>query len=124
MEYEFSQDLLGAPVARFSMGHEAFAVWLEDELVAQPARLAELLTQLDQLQQGRGWDFELDGREYSLFLDRDEALVRANVLSLGEGDWQDEEMSLSEEGQQAGCGLDDFRAMLMDWQQFLSSIGR
>ena len=75
MEYEFSQDLLGAPVARFSMGHEAFAVWLEDELVAQPARLAELLTQLDQLQQGRGWDFELDGREYSLFLDRDDAFV-------------------------------------------------
>lgn len=123
MEYEFSQDVLGAPVARFSMDHEAFGFWLEDELVDQAARLAQLLAEVGCLQQGKGWAFELQGREYRLLLDRDEATVSANVL-FQDDDWDDEEMALSDEGQRAGCGLDDFGAMLADWQRYLVSIGR
>lgn len=122
MEYEFSQDMLGSPVARFSMDHEAFGFWLEDELVGQAARLTQLLAEVGALQQGRGWAFELAGREYRLLLDRDEATVAANAL-FQEDDWQDEEMALSDEGQRAGCGLDDFAAMLADWQRYLMSIG-
>ncbi len=124
MEYEFSQDMLGAPVARFSMDHEAFGFWLEDELVGQAARLAQLLEEAARLKSSQGWSFELQGREYRLVLDRDEATVAANALSQDEDDWDDEEMTLSDEGQRAGCGLDDFEAMLGDWQRYLTSIGQ
>lgn len=122
MEYEFSQDMLGAPVARFSMGHEAFGFWLEDELTTAEASITELQSQLTRIQQGRGWEFELQGREYSLVLSADEARVQANVLALAADELDETAMSLSEEGQIAACGLEDFEAMLLDWQQFLSSI--
>ncbi|MCV6590691.1 MAG: YacL family protein [Marinobacterium sp.] len=122
MEYEFSQDIIGRPVARFSMGHEAFGLWLEDELSSSVLVLS-LLEKFDGL---RGMPFQAlswDGREYSLQLEGDEVSVLANVLMMELSGWDNDEMALSDEGQRAACGQEDFEAMLQQWLQFLRTIG-
>lgn len=123
MEYEFSQDMLGGPVARFSMGHEAFGFWLEDEIDRSEAS-EPVLTAVERIQQGRAWEWGLAGREYGLQLAVDEAVVSANVLGLSADSLDDDALSLSEEGQLAACGLEDFLEMMVEWKRFLESIRR
>jgi len=93
VEYEFSQDLLGAPVAQFSMGHEAFGFWLEDEM-RSTAAIDEVLSELGRLQRREAWEFERVGREYSLMLSSDDAQVAANVLALAAGELDDDALAL------------------------------
>lgn len=123
MDYHFVTDPVHQYVARLSMDHTALGYWLTAEVGANGQRIRTLLAAIEQIQQRRRWEFELEGAEYSLQLSPEQALVRSHALfsphvddgseSLDDGlDYFDDESS-------AHCGLDDFKALLIDWQQFV-----
>jgi len=118
MDYEFSNDFIGDPVARCSMGHEALGNWLTAEIGSNATLIGKLQTALQQLQQRTLWEYQLDGTEYAIELTREEAIVRAHSLfadtdNLTDGlDYYDAE-SL------ARCGLQDFATLLTAWCQFI-----
>ncbi|MEH6470104.1 MAG: YacL family protein [Halopseudomonas sp.] len=118
MDYEFSTDLTGRYSAQFSMGHEALGNWLSAEIGDNAARIKTLFEALLRLQQRQAWEFQLEGREYSLELSREEATVRAHAL-FAETDEFSEELEYYDSESLAQCGLDDFKEMLSAWCQFI-----
>nr|WP_067293166.1 YacL family protein [Marinobacterium profundum] len=116
MEYTFGRDDIGRYFAEFSMGHEAFGHWLNDELGQNRQQLDSLLQTIDDLQQRKLREFELSGIEYCLWLTREEAQVRAHILDESAPDDELAELSFYDDELQAGCGLDDFKAVLEAWR--------
>jgi len=119
MDYEFGRDITGAYQAMFSMGHEALGIWLSEEIATDKQRLASVITQVEQLLRCQGWEWCLEGESYSLWLNREEALVRANALGQPEDmEIMEEDMDFYDDESQASCGLDDFLKVLQDWAEF------
>ncbi len=132
MDYHFSTDPIHDYVARFSMEHTALGYWLTAEIGANGSRISILLAAIERIQQRRSWEFELEGAEYSLQLSPEQALVQAHSLFTDSHLSQDPDSEEQEFGDQldyfdaesrAHCGLDDFKALLIDWQQFVGCSG-
>ncbi|MFW9310958.1 YacL family protein, partial [Glaesserella parasuis] len=70
MEYQFTHTMHGV-IAKCSMDHEAFARWLNTEIVPNPKELKD---------QNYEWIFE--GKEYSLYINIEEVMVKANNLDM------------------------------------------
>ena len=123
MDYDFSTDPIFDYVARFSMDHTALGYWLTAEIGANSQRINTLLSAIDRIQQRRSWEFELEGNEYSLQLSPEQAQVKAHSLFVDSHHSEDEEFSdgldYFDAEASAHCGLDDFKALLIDWQQFV-----
>ena len=119
MEYQFQTNLFGQPVAKFSMGHEAFGSWFSEELATDSGKLGKLLNAIERLKNYKCLESSLPGREYHLTLSRDEAEVRSIALELPGDGIDNEEMDFYDDELQANCGLDDFQAALLSWQAFV-----
>lgn len=117
MDYEFSYDYLGKPVARISMGHEAFGLWLSQEIGADPAKVDAVLQDIEQLTMGKIQQKVMTGSEYQLCLSQEEAEVISHVSRI-ETEEVPEEVELDETDSYAVCGLQDFELMLLSWQSF------
>ena len=110
MDYEFRHDVTGQVVAVFSMGHEVIGHWLNEEVKGDLA----LLTQVEQAAaevKGSERQWQLTGHEYTLWLDGEEVMVRANQMAV-EGDEMEEGMSYYDEESLSFCGLEDFLLQL------------
>ncbi len=123
MEYEFIRDFTGLVQARFSMGHEAMGAWLQEEISSRVSILPELYRVIEQLQRCERWEYVLDGSEYSLRLGRTEAeVVNSRVdfdLSCSALDDMAEDMDWYDQESRCSCGLDDFLAILKEWERFI-----
>lgn len=119
MDYDFTHDIYGAYYAEFSMGHEALGYWLTYELRSRQPVIAELLRITTELQQQQRHEYLMEGSEYNLVLNQDEAIVRAHALDAYD-DTEEPEDNLVYYDQEstACCGLDDFIEILQGWQQF------
>lgn len=119
MDYEFQQDVTGHVIARFSMDHEAIGYWLNEEIKGD-------LCQLEQIQagyhsiKGSGRQWKKIGREYTLFMDDEEIMIRANQLHFQTEDLE-EGMCYYDSESIAFCGLDDFINMLENYRNFFLS---
>ncbi|ABN74062.1 hypothetical protein CYK57_01139 [Actinobacillus pleuropneumoniae] len=120
MEYQFTHSIHGV-VAKCSMDHEAFAGWLNTEITENPKELINIFAEIEKCRAAYPNHYEcvFEGKEYSLFLDCDEVMVKANNLD----DTFDE--SQIEDGFQfydqesiAFCGLEDFENFLKAYQKF------
>ncbi|WP_427833584.1 YacL family protein [Actinobacillus pleuropneumoniae] len=120
MEYQFTHSIHGV-VAKCSMDHEAFARWLNTEITENPKELINIFAGIEKCRAAYPNHYEcvFEGKEYSLFLDCDEVMVKANNLD----DTFDE--SQIEDGFQfydqesiAFCGLEDFENFLKAYQKF------
>ncbi|MGP0940595.1 YacL family protein, partial [Serratia sp. CY74664] len=88
MDYEFLRDVTGQVIVRFSMGHEAIGHWINEEVKGD-------FNLLDRIEAGaaevkgseRQW--QLEGHEYTLLMDGEEVMIRANQLEF-EGDEMEE----------------------------------
>ncbi len=120
VDYTLGRDETGRHFAEFSMGHEALGRWLSDELGTDLSRIDHLLDTLARLQQRSLRDFELQGSEFSLNLTREEAQVRAHILEQAESDHGFEDLNLYDDELEAGCGLDDFKAVLHAWRALIA----
>ena len=119
MDYEFRHDVTGQVVAVFSMGHEVVPHSLNEEVKGN----LELLAQVEQAAaevKGSERQWQLTGHEYTLWLDGEEVMVRANQLAV-EGDEMEEGMSYYDEESLSFCGLEDFLQALDKYRAFITS---
>lgn len=122
MEYQFTHTMHGI-VAKCSMDHEAFAHWLNTEAIDNKELIATVLTQIEHSRNAFPNDYEwvLEGREYSLYLNESEVMVKANNLDdafLGE---MEEGFEIYDQESIAFCGLEDFEKFLTAYQRFSHS---
>jgi len=122
MEYRFRKDTLNdAYRVDFSMGHEAFGSWLMSEIGANRQDVEMLMTRISaiKLLNDDAEDLIL-GRDFSLTLTPDDALIRANSLNIDSELPEGEDFSHYDDESASACGLDDFETMLQSWLEFIA----
>jgi len=126
MEYEFIHDAItGEERARFSFEHEVIGPWIEVELGRDREKLTNLLTAIDKVEKGEEKEILITGSEYSVTLSRDDIEVQTNASLNGNEPLAemltDEHINLDQH-EVAGCGLDDFRLLLISWAKFTNTL--
>lgn len=121
MEYQFSRHAQHQPVATFSMGSEAFAHWFTEELGGAQEKIASLLDIIEQLNRQQMSEYCLKGSELDLLLTPDEVEVKAHLLDSPIIEELPEGTELYDHESMAGCGLADFKQVLLSWQEFVSN---
>jgi hypothetical protein len=121
MEFEFRKDFItGQASVKLSMGHEAFAIWLEQE-GQEKDWIAELLAKIALLQQRALTDFKLIGSDFSLLVNQEEAQVINHSLINNQDEIDLEtDMDFYDLESQAFCGLEDFLNLIESWQEFVT----
>lgn len=120
MEYQFTHTMHGV-VAKCSMEHEAFAHWLNIEVVQHHQDLAVVLNEIARCKAAypNYYEWVLEGREYSLYIDHDEVIAKANNLdAVFDDDPLEDGMQFYNEESLAFCGLDDFERFLNAYLAF------
>lgn len=120
MEFEFRKDFISEQATvKLSMGHEAFATWLEQE--GQKVEwIEDLLSQISLLEQRTIKEFKLQGDEFSLFMNQDEAQVlNHSLMNNQDDDDLETDMNFYDAEIQASCGLEDFLNLLESWLEFV-----
>ncbi|MCG7547316.1 YacL family protein [Pseudoalteromonas sp. Of7M-16] len=118
MEYQFIRDPITGYRVRMSQEHALVGRWLNEELAI--ADVKQFVQQMDMIGQGQE-EIRLEGKEVRLTLSKDEALFEAHTLYQNEVDlsrYEDDFLELDEDGLMAGCGFEDFQALMLDWQAF------
>lgn len=120
MEYQFTHTSYGV-VAKCSMDHEAFAHWLNSELSQNPEELSTLFNEIEKCKISPQYEAIFEGKEYSLYLNADEVMAKANniEMEMETFDQLEEGFDFYDEESLAFCGLEDFEAFLKAYQQFL-----
>ncbi|UMX60271.1 protein YacL [Escherichia coli] len=108
MDYEFLRDITGVVKVRMSMGHEVVGHWFNEEV-------KENLALLDEVEQAAHAPGKVangprngQGHEYTLWMDGEEVMVRANQLKFSAGDEMEEGMNYYDEESLSLCGAEDF----------------
>jgi uncharacterized protein YacL (UPF0231 family) len=129
MEYEFIHDAItGEARAKFSLEHEVMGPWIEVELGNDSVKLAELLTSIDQVTEGIHQEIQITGSEYSITMNSHDVDIQTNAslngsLKEAEGlpDMLTDEHIHLDQNEMAGCGIDDFRLLLLSWEKFTNN---
>ncbi len=129
MEYEFIHDAItGEARAKFSLEHEVMGPWIEVELGSDSVKLAELLTSIDQVTEGIRQEIQITGSEYSITMNSHDVDIQTNAslngsLKEAEGlpDMLTDEHIHLDQNEMAGCGIDDFRLLLLSWEKFTNN---
>ncbi|MBQ4852305.1 YacL family protein [Pseudoalteromonas sp. MMG012] len=120
MEYQFIRDPIAGLKVRISDEQALIARWLNEEL--DKSEVAELVTRCHMMTKGQPAWVRL-GNEIRFTLNADEALFEAHAL-FQEGDdisqYADDALELDDHRLVAGCGFEDFVALLMAWQAFIA----
>ena len=95
MDYEFLRDITGVVKVRMSMDHEAIGHWFNEEVKGNLALLDEV-EQAARTVKGSERSWQRAGHEYTLWLDGEEVMIRANQLEFS-GDEIEEGMSYYDE---------------------------
>lgn len=121
MDYRFFYNERQIPTARLSMDHEALGLWLSDELGSDKEQLHHILQVISQLENGERREFEWQGRDFLLYLTRDDAEVTALTLlqEYSREELEGEDLDFYDSESRAACGLEDFKDLLLEWQEFL-----
>jgi len=122
MEYEFIHDAItGEARAKFSLEHEVVGPWIEVELGNNSDKLTQLLTAIEKVEKGESTEVVITGSEYSVMLSRDDIEIRTNASLNGceplAEMLTDEHINL-DQNEIAGCGIEDFRSLLLSWAKF------
>lgn len=120
MDYEFSYNLLGQPIAQFSMGHEVIGRWFSEELCDNQQRIEELLDVIGQVEQRRIIQHQIIGSGLVLQINLDEVEISAQALDYEVDEDLPENTNLYDEESHCGCGLPDFKEVLLAWKKFVS----
>lgn len=126
MEYEFIHDAItGEAKARFSLEHEVIGPWIEVELGNDSAKLAQLLTAIDNVEKGKQTEVVITGHEYSVTICQGDVEIHSNA-SLNDDEPLSEMLTVDhihyDENEGAACGIEDFRALLLSWSRFTNNL--
>ena len=100
MDYEFLRDITGVVKVRMSMGHEAVGHWFNEE-VKENLSLLDEVEQAAKTVKGSERSWQRAGHEYTLWMDGEEVMVRANQLEFS-GDEMEEGMSYYDDVRRRG----------------------
>ncbi len=126
MEYEFIHDAItGEARAKFSLEHEVVGPWIEVEVGHNRDKLTQLLTAIEDIDKGQSSEILITGSEYSVLLNSDDIEIRTNASLNGNEPLAemltDEHINL-DQNEIAGCGIDDFRSLLLSWAKFTDTL--
>lgn len=123
VEYEFSQTENQTLEVNFSSGSEAVGRWISDELGSDIQKTDDLLSIILELEKRQRPDYQSRGREFQLSIIDCEVQISAHSLDL-EYDDEDipESTNLYNSELESGCGLEDFKAVLLDWRKFVKTV--
>lgn len=117
MEYEFLRDVTGGVKVRMSMGHEVVGHWFNEEVKENVALLDEV-EQAAQAVKGSERSWQRTGHEYTLWMDEEEVMIRANQLEFS-GDEMEEGMNYYDEESLSLCGVEDFLQVVAAYRAFI-----
>lgn len=117
MEYEFLRDITGKVKVRMTMDHEAVGHWFNEEVDENVALLDEVEAAAQEVK-GSVRQWQRIGKEYTLWMDEEEVMIRANQLAL-EDDGMEEGMNYYDEESLSFCGVEDFLAVIAAYRAFL-----
>ena len=123
MDYDFFKDEYDAPCVQCSMEYEAMGMFLTEEL-ATVELIEALLADVELIEAHKLDNKEFQGSEFLLKLNREDAIVRSNILDSMPDDEIPEELEYYDSQSESMCGLDDFKALLEDWLDHVKSASR
>ena len=121
MDYEFLRDITGVVKVRMSMGHEVVGHWFNEEVKENLALLDEV-EQAAHALKGSERSWQRAGHEYTLWMDGEEVMVRANQLEFA-GDEMEEGMNYYDEESLSLCGVEDFLQVVAAYRINLAEPG-
>ncbi len=121
MDFQFN-NLYGKVFTQCSMDYEAFAQWFNVEVPLNKALLTQVPKAISRLNQQELQEIRFIGREYSLFLSTDDAVVKANFLGdlNAEAEFLEDDFHLYTDESMSTCGLDDFAHLLNAYLTFIN----
>ncbi|RPH30827.1 UPF0231 family protein [Buttiauxella warmboldiae] len=119
MEYEFLRDVTGVVKVRMSMGHEVVGHWFNEEVKDNPGLLDEVEEAVNAVK-GSERQWQRTGHEYTLWLDGEEVMIRANQLEIS-GDEMEEGMNYYDEESLSFCGVEDFMQVVNAYREFVAT---
>lgn len=124
MEYQFTRSVDGVPVANFNNESHLIGVWLTEEVGRSHKTLNALLHIIDELEHGTKKEYQFHTNELGLYLDRDE--IELYLLSTHSDEPENastdelpEGTAIDENAERTGCGLADFKRILLSWKDFI-----
>ena len=102
---------------RMSMGHEVVGHWFNEEVKENLALLDEV-EQAAHALKGSERSWQRAGHEYTLWMDGEEVMVRANQLEFA-GDEMEEGMNYYDEESLSLCGVEDFLQVVAAYRNFV-----
>ena len=102
------------------MEHEAIAHWLNSEVRSNPDLIFQVLEKISQISTALSLqEYQFIGTEYSVFLNADEVMVKANNLSITpEEPYLEQDFYYYDSESIAFCGLEDFQYFLQSYLKF------
>lgn len=116
MDFQFTAHQ-GNVTAKCSMEHIALANWFNAEVRSNPALILTALSTARQLVEQQ--ESTLIGAEYTLFLNADEVMVRANNLAIESDEILEDDFHYYDEESIAFCGTQDFIHFLEAYIDFI-----
>ena len=116
MDFQFTAHN-GQVSVRCSMEQIALANWFNSEVRSNPEIALTALRHLENLAPQQ--QVSLLGAEYSLFMDADEVMVRANNLNIESATELEDDFHYYDEESIAFCGTDDFAHFLKSYLEFI-----
>ncbi|TRX54063.1 YacL family protein [Thalassomonas sp. M1454] len=122
MEYEFRRDFInGKSIANFTMEHETFAPWLEQEVADDLTKAHSILTTLQNFTANTQSTERVIGKEFSITMSYEDVEVIANssLDPLVVPEQLEDDIDDFEQNTSAVCGREDFIIMLQSWCEFI-----
>ena len=117
MDFQFTH-YQGNVSVKCSMEHIALANWFNTEVRSNPKAILTALSTAQSLPENQ--ENILIGTEYTLFLDADEVMVRANNLAIETDEILEDDFHYYDEESIAFCGTQDFINFLEAYVDFIS----
>ncbi|EGT78736.1 UPF0231 protein [Haemophilus haemolyticus M21621] len=117
MDFQFTH-YQGNVSVKCSMEHIALANWFNTEVRSNPKAILTALSTAQSLSENQ--ENILIGAEYTLFLDADEVMVRANNLAIETDEILEDDFHYYDEESIAFCGTQDFIYFLEAYVDFIS----
>ena len=100
------------------MEHIALANWFNTEVRSNPTAILTALSTAQKLTESQ--EATLIGAEYTLFLDADEVMIRANNLTIESDEILEDDFHYYDEESIAFCGTQDFIHFLEAYTDFIA----
>lgn len=121
MEYDFYSEADGVFCAEFSMGHEAIGHWLNQAMASDKAAIDNLLSAIIEIERGKRQQYKDQRSGFIITIADGEVTVCALAVERCDDEEQPpENTEWYDQESKSECGLEDFKAVLLEWRHFTS----